>query len=440
MIESVYHWLDNHEDEMIDFVEEYISYRSPTEEEEEVQREFIEPFFRDKMGWDDVEIVDVTDEHDRPNVNGRLEGTDDGDGRNLLFNGHSDIVDVSPEAEEGWSKDPWNSVIEDGKLYGRGSNDMKGPNTAMIWAAKAVMESDVELSGDLLMSIVVGEELDQQEFGSIAATDAHLANVDEIPICVNVEPTNNEIHTKSSATFDFTIEIQGKDIHTSQKNLTQYPQRHGIPQGQDVGVDAAEIMTQILQRFRDLEHEWNMRYQDEIYGGGGKPRSDVQGVGPIGINCTIMEAGDYIAAIPGNAKIEGHVFYPPFVEDEDLWAEMQDAVEGLATTNDWLKENPPTMRWKDVFDWPAFDVSPDHPGCQALGDSYEEVTGDTPIYSGFKAVADNGYIQRDCGVDTISMGPGDISMGAHGPDEYLPLDQFMTAAKTYATMILRWCT
>jgi acetylornithine deacetylase len=439
MSATVHQWLEDHEAEMLDFLKEYISYRSPTEHEAEVQREVVEPFFRERMDWDEVEVVDVSEDSDRPNINGRLSGSGDGDGRTLLFNGHSDIVDVTEENEAGWTKDPWDPIVEDGKLYGRGSNDMKGPNTAMIWAAKAIMESDVELSGDLLMSVVVGEELDQQEVGSIAATDAHLESVDDIPICINTEPTNNEIHIRSSATFDFTIEIQGKDIHTSQKNLTQYPQRYGIPTGQDVGVDAAEIMTELLERFRDLEHQWNLRYRDEIYGGGGRPRYDVQGVGPIGINCTIMEAGDYIAAIPGHATIQGHVFYPPFVEDETLWAEMQEVVDNLAATNDWLKENPPEMSWKDVFDWPPFDVPMDHPGCQALGDAYESVTGELPVYSGFKAVADSGYIQRDCGVDTISMGPGDISMGAHGPDEYLPLDQFRRATKTYATMMLEWC-
>ncbi len=439
MAMHVHQWIDDHEEEMIDFLQEYVRYRSPTEHEREVQREFVEPFFRDEMRWDDVDVVDVSEEADRPNINGRHVGTGDGEGRNLLFNGHSDIVDVSEEAEEAWTTDPWEPVVQDGKLYGRGANDMKGPNTAMIWAAKAVMESDVELSGDLMMSIVVGEELNQQEYGSIAATDAFLDEGIDIPICLNTEPTNNEIHTKSAATFDFTITIHGKEVHTSQRNLTRYPQRHGIPVGQDVGVDAGLLMAELLQEFHDLEHQWNMRYRDEIYGGGGHPAPDAQGVGPIGINCTIVEAGDYIASLPGQATIEGHVFYPPFADDEKLWSEMQAVVEKLALTHDWLDEHPPEMSWKDVFDWPAFDVPVDHPACQTLGAVVEDVTDEPPVYSGFKAVADNSYIQRDCGVDTISLGPGDISMGTHGPDEYIPLEQFVTAAKIYASTILEWC-
>lgn len=432
-------WIEDHEDRMVEFLTGYIGYRSPTEHEEEVQREFVEPFFRDEMGWDQVEIVDVSEDGDRPNVNGYLEGT--GGGRNLLFNGHSDIVDVSEEGERRWSRDPWDAVIEDGRLYGRGSNDMKGPNTAMIWAAKAVMESDVELEGDLMMSIVVGEELNQQELGSIPATDAFLDRGIDVPICLNTEPTNNEIHTRSAATFDFTIDIPGKEIHTSQKNLTRYPQRHGVPQGMEVGVDAAELMTEVLTGFRDLEHQWNMRYRDELYGGGGYPEpGDMQGVGPIGINCTIIESGDYIAALPGFATIEGHVFYPPFVDDEELWEEMKEVVNSVAATNDWAKEHPPEMSWKDVFDWPPFDVPVDHPGCRTLGRAVEAATGEQPVYSGFKAVCDNAYIQHECGVDAISLGPGDIYMGAHGPDEHLPLDQFTEATKIYAAMITEWCS
>jgi len=81
-----------------------------------------------------------------------------------------------------------------------------------------------------------------------------------------------------------------------------------------------------------------------------------------------------------------------------------------------VRENPPKIEWKDIVDWPAFEVSPEHAACQSLGAAY----------------------QRDCGVDAISAGPGDISMGAHRPDEYLPLLQFKTAAKTHTSVTLDW--
>jgi acetylornithine deacetylase len=208
----------------------------------------------------------------------------------------------------------------------------------------------------------------------------------------------------------------------------------------NVGVDASRIMVDIMEALWDLDHQWNMRYRDKIFGSGGYPiPNDKQGVGTMGIVFSLIEAGEYIGSIPGHAEIEGQVYYPPNVDDEELWEEMQNVVEKVALSNDWMKENPPLMNWKEEFDWPPFSVPHEHPGVETLGESVEDVTREEPILSGFKAVCDNAQIQRECGVDAISFGPGDISMGAHGPDEYIPLDQFMEAAKVYASMIINWC-
>jgi len=112
------------------------------------------------------------------------------------------------------------------------------------------------------------------------------------------------------------------------KNLTQYPQRYGIPIGKEVGVDAIAIMVDLLQRLSKLEHEWNMRYTDEIFGGGGYPvTKDMQGVGTNSINCTLIEGGTYIASMPGYAKIMGHVFHSPRVDAEKLWEEMKKVIQ-----------------------------------------------------------------------------------------------------------------
>ncbi|WP_243637753.1 M20 family metallopeptidase [Natrarchaeobius oligotrophus] len=438
MNDEIETWIDEHEEELIDFLVEYIGYRSPTGDERAVQRTHVEPFFRDEMAWDDVSIVDVSPDSDRPNVNGYLAGS--GEGPALLFNGHSDVVDVSDEAERRWTTDPWDAVVDDGLVYGRGANDMKGPNTAMIWAIKAVMESDVELRGDLTLSIVVGEELNEQQYGSIPATNALLEMGLEDPFCINGEPTSNEVHVESAGTFDFRIEIPGKEIHTSQKNLTRYPQRRGLPQGSAVGVDASIHLTEVLEKLRKLEHQWNMRYDAGVYGGGGTPvPTDRQGLGPIGINCSIIRAGEYVASLPGSATIEGHVFYPPGADVDRLWGEINDAVESVATTSDWLRDHPIETSWKEHVDWPPFETPRDHPACRTLGNAITSVTGSEPIYSGFKAVCDNAYVQRECGVDAVSFGPGNVLMGAHGPDERVPIDQLLEATKVYASTIVDYC-
>jgi len=435
---KIFSWIDEHKSAITKFCMEFIQYKSPTGRELEVQRDFVKPFFENEMKFDEIDYFSVAPDTERPNINGIWKGI--GGGRNLLFNGHVDVVDVGSEALKRWTKDPWKPVIEDGKIYGRGANDMKGGDTAMIWATKALMDLGIKLKGNLIISCVVGEELNQEIYGTIPATKRILDKGIDVPFAIVTEPTNNEIHVVSAGTFDFMITIEGREVHTSFKNLTQYPQRYGIPVGSEVGVDAIAIMTKVLQKLYELEHQWNMRYKDKVYSSGGYPLPiDAQGVGAISINCTLVEGGTYIASVPGYAKIIGHVFYPPRADPEKLWSEMKDAVNSLATTCDWLKEHPPEMKWKTLFNWPPYDVPVDNPGCKVLAEAIESATGRTAIFSGFKAVDDAAYIQKEFKIPAISCGPGNLHMGTHGPDEYIPIDQLIEATKIYASMIVRWC-
>lgn len=439
-------WIDDHEEEMIDFLSEYVRYRSVTEHEQAVHREFILPYFRDEMGWDTVDIVDVSPDGDRPNVNARLAGT--GDGRNLLFNGHSDVVPVTEtEAEEYWTTDPWEPTLKDGRLYARGACDMKGPNTAMIWAIKAVIATDTTLAGDLLMSLVVGEERAQQNYGSIPATNAWLEQGFDIPFCINGEPTNNEIHVKSAALFNLDIKIHGKAVHASQNNLIRYPQRRGIPQGEDVGVDANNLLRTVLDRLYDLQERWNREYTDDIWGSGGHPSpTDQQGTGAITLVPTVIDSGSYVASIANHAHIRGQVYIPPSVDPSRIQTDLRQVLDSVGMTNEWVREHPIEVTFGNQLDedrefsyWPAFEVSPEHVGCDALRAAVETVTDEQPVYSGFKAVTDGGFIQNVCGVDPVSFGPGNTHMGVHGADEYVPLAQLRQAAKIYAAMAVEWC-
>jgi len=434
---KVFEWVDRHQDEIADFLKSFIRHKSPTGKELVVQRDFLRPFL-EKMGFDQIDYFSVSPEAERPNLNGIWKGR--GGGRNLLFSGHVDVIDVSPEALKRWTKDPWEPALEGGKIYGRGSNDMKGGDTAMVWATKALMDSGIRLKGDLLVSCVIGEERNQAVWGAIPATKRLQEKGIDISFCVDPEPTNNEIHIVSAASFRFSITITGKEVHTSMKNVTQYPQRYGIPVGSQVGVDAIVIMVDLLERLRRLELQWNLRHADPIVGGGGYPvQRDMQGVGVNSINCTLLEGGTDIASVPGYSRVTGHVFYSPRFNPGKLWDEIKGVVHSLAATYDWLKEHPPEIERDERFDFPAYEVPPDHPGVKAMAEAYERVTGEKAILSGFKAVADAAHLQRECNVDTVLFGPGNLHMGTHGPDEYIPIDQLITATKTLAAMAIRWC-
>jgi acetylornithine deacetylase len=96
----------------------------------------------------------------RPNVGAILKGS--GGGKSLLLSGHIDTV---PRSSSEWTRDPFSAVIEDNRLYGLGSNDMKGGIAAMLVAVEAIREAGVRLRGDLMIESIVDEE-----FGGVNGT------------------------------------------------------------------------------------------------------------------------------------------------------------------------------------------------------------------------------------------------------------------------------
>ncbi|GAU77840.1 M20 family metallopeptidase [Fusibacter sp. 3D3] len=90
-------------------------------------------------------------EGERYNVYITLKGNDSG--KTLLFNGHTDTV---PPYE--MTVPPFEGMIKEGYLWGRGCNDMKGALAAMITAMLAIKRSDYKLKGDIILAAVVGEE------------------------------------------------------------------------------------------------------------------------------------------------------------------------------------------------------------------------------------------------------------------------------------------
>src|SRR6202040_26609 len=90
----------------------------------------------------------------RPNIVATLKGT--GGGRSLLLNGHTDVIPVG--GGEGWSDDPWSATIRDGRVYGRGSADMKSGVASHIMAVECLLAAGLRAQGHVYINIVVVEE------------------------------------------------------------------------------------------------------------------------------------------------------------------------------------------------------------------------------------------------------------------------------------------
>ena len=437
--ESVVAYLDEHEGGLIDFLKEMIRIESinpgkgvPGAKEEEIAKYLAG--YLEKSGFD-VDMFAIDPEGKRLNVCAVLPGSrKSGEGKNLIFSGHTDTVIVS-EIEK-WNVDPFGAEEKDGMIYGRGSNDMKGGIASAVFAAKAIKDSGVETDGDVILMLSAGEEsCEGGDIGTKACIDRRY----RAPLAVVCEPTSLELHNATCSTFAFELIVHGKAIHTCCRNQAIFPQSAYQGSGEEVGVDAVEKALPIIEFFYRLEKDWNHRYRGKSAGGtGGKGGHDKQGIGVFTINPSFIESGTYIGAVPGSIKVTYAVWHPPEVHNKDVIREIREKVSALAQSDDWLRANPPEVIGPIPQVWPGFVTDETIAPVRQFKRSYADVMPHPPIVTCFRATCDGTYLM-DEGIPAILCGPGALNDGAHGYNEFVPRVEVLNAAKIYASFIHDWC-
>lgn len=433
--QQVFNYIDNHREEIVNFLKTLVSFPTVNDGDcngnELPMQEYLANLMREE-GFDKVITAAYDEKKIRPNVIGKIEGT--GGGKSLAFMGHSDVVPIS--FPERWVCSPFEPKEIDGKLYGRGTSDMKGGLAAAFYALKAIHENKIKLHGDVIFHSSVGEESQSAEtIGAERAVKDHYHT--DFAICC--EPSNLEIHIASSALVFFKLIVEGKGVHVSARGQMLFPQPNGLSSGNDVAVDAFRKSLPLVDYINRLEVEWNHRYRDPIMGWGGKPGHDQQGVGVFTINPCNIKGGEYLGTVPSRMEYTFSIWYPDrLVSRDELLDEIRRGVAAIASTDDWLREHPPVVEAPVIQDWPGFHVDEKEPGVQVLQKAIFEATGTPAVISGFRAVCDAYYLNRN-NITTIVLGPGAISNSVHSDNEFIFIDDLINATKIYAAMAMDWC-
>jgi succinyl-diaminopimelate desuccinylase len=145
----------------------------------------------------------------RANLVARVPG---GDAPALVFCGHLDTVTAEPAD---WTSDPWSPELRDGRLYGRGTVDMKGSVAVMTAVVAAVAASDIAPPGDVVLALVAGEEVDSAGASALAQTDA----LDGAGAIVVGEPTGMTIGIAHRGALWLEVVHDGRAAHGSQPQL-----------------------------------------------------------------------------------------------------------------------------------------------------------------------------------------------------------------------------
>lgn len=359
-------------------------------------------------------------EKGRANLVGTLKGS--GNGRSLIFNGHTDVVPPGPQ--ELWTAaEPWSGKVADGKIWGRGSCDMKGGNAAAIIALKAVLSAGYRPKGDVILEYVVGEEMMNTAAGTGAAIErGYLADA-AIVVEPSAPPYRLAIAPTSTGMFLMRVTVKGKAVHSSMR--FELVRAGGA--GAKVGVNSIEKAMIIYEALKQLEEEWGRTKSHPMYS---RP-------GHFTLHPGVITGGPIGAfLISDESKIEYYITHAPQDTPEQVKEEVEAQIDRFAKTDPWLRENPPKVEW--LVWWPPYDVSAEAPICKAVAAAYEAALQENAKYYGFAAVNEAAFLNR-AGIPAISIGPGSLTV-AHAPNEYVQIDELVDAAKIYALSIIEWCT
>lgn len=361
----------------------------------------------------------------RPNVVGNLAGSE---ARSLILCGHIDVVPVGDSSR--WTVDPFGGEIKGGRLYGRGSIDMKGGVAACIAASRAIRKAGITLDGRLSIHTVVDEEA-----GGFGAMDAVKRGKLAKAVLV-AEPTWGDIMPAEGGLEWARVTIRGRTAHSAWRYNEIYPQRDE-PGRLEPGVNAIELATRFIEALRYYEANRTRAASHPLLPAGmntinvGVLHAGA-GLGPNGLPVIMTNP----AIIPDIAVIDLDMKFLPSEYSADYRRDFETFVHHFAQTDSWLSAHPPTVQWElGGLHFPPLNTPVDHPLVQSLV-AHKSAVGRKPEIKGFVAVCDAAHY-AGAGVEGVIFGPsGD---GFHGDDEYVDIESLVETAKVIAASVIDWC-
>ena len=413
--ETVLDTVDSMSNDVIIFLQQLIAYPSVTGSEGEIQK-----FIAEKMAdlglavdvfepdWEALKkhpaYVPVSRGYEgRPNVVATLEGNSSG--RSLLLNGHVDVIPAG--AKEAWEHEPWSGDLADGRIYGRGTSDMKAGVAAMTMAVEAVVRSGVKLAGDVILEYVVDEELS----GNGTLDCVMRGYKADAGICC--ETSSMKVQPASIGRIWFEITVRGKAA--------------GI-QRQWEGVNGIEKAYPVLRAVAEFEKLRMSRLSHPLY-------PNIKGAIPCMVGA--FEAGSYNSAFPDTALLKGSLATVPGEDSDAVKAEFKSFVRESVASDPWLAEHPPEIVFTGYFAVPS-EIPVDSPIVQTVARKFRELTGQEPEISGREGAADIRFLNLPGQTPTVIFGPGKTEQ-MHANNEWVLVDDVIMATKILAASILDWC-
>lgn len=361
-----------------------------------------EPQNADLAPWAE-HITAVPSYHHRPNVIGIRRGS--GGGRSLILNAHIDTVELGDR--EHWNLDPLGGDVVDGRLYGRGSCDMKGGLVSNFFALLALEHAGYAPQGDVILESTVSEE-----DGGAGALSAVLTGPKADAVIIS-EPTQRAIIPAQGGSLMFRIFVEGRSAHACMRN-----------EGQSA-IESWAVLHQGLLAFEDRR---NREITDPLY---------AMYANKIPINVGTLRSGNWPSSVPEWLVAEGRAGMVPGEDLEGFKRRFRDEVAAIASRDPWLSDHPPRIEWMDG-QFAAAGIASDHPLVGTIAAAHREQSGSDPTIEGVTYGADMRHYILAGDMPCLLYGAGDVRL-AHAPNESIPIEELLGATATLALTIAKWC-
>jgi acetylornithine deacetylase/succinyl-diaminopimelate desuccinylase family protein len=320
----------------------------------------------------------------RINVIARLEN---GAGPIFAFNTHMDVVPVG----DSWSSDPFALKEADGRLYGRGACDCKGPLAAMLEAMRMLAADRAAWSGTLLGVFVADEEIASE------GAKFYAASAPKIDAAVIGEPTSNAIFTAHKGSLRPLVRVHGVSAHSGTPHL-----------GENAIYRAGELLGLVAEH-----HEGVVRHRTHPL------------VGAASLTVTRMNGGHADNVLPGACDL---LLDRRMVPGEDEEAVKREIGDLLALARERFGVRAEIIGYNATTGG-ATETALDTPIVQASLAASRAHGAAKPGPFGFQGGCDLVHF-RSLGAQGTVIGPGDLAV-AHKPDEFVPVDEFVAASLIY---------
>lgn len=331
---------------------------------------------------------------ERSNVVARIKGDDSG--HSLMFNGHTDTV-----LPYNMTIEPFTAFIEDGKIYGRGSVDMKGALTCFMMTLIAIKRSGFIPGGDIIFTAVIGEE------GKSEGTEYIVNSNIRADAAIVGEPSNYEYAIGHRGLEWFDVTFYGKASHS------------GKP---EQGVNAIEQAMSFINRVKqDLYPKLKDKYNE--YMGGSV------------MNFGTISGGTEQSTVADKCILRIDRRFIPGEDKDTVMAEYQDIIDSLKsedrTFNAKIEITPESVL---ALYHPPLITSFNEPIVSVVRESIKSVINKEPTITRGIGWSDAALLKTYANIPTVVLGPGDLSL-AHTEKEYVKIVDLINYVDIYSNIV-----